>query len=104
VLFWICIHFNGPNDERVVPRFDKWNYVDTEELAGMKLGVVAEEDIFRKTTTEYFTEYYESLISWLNRLRRVAFPGGGREDRELYSRMKEILREARMDPKVLADR
>jgi hypothetical protein len=23
-----------------------WNYVDTEELAGMKLGVVADEDIF----------------------------------------------------------
>jgi hypothetical protein len=33
VLFWICIHYNAPNEERVVPRFQKWNYVDTEELA-----------------------------------------------------------------------
>ena len=49
VLFWICIHYNGPNEERVVPRFEKWNYMDIEELAGMKLGVVADEDIFRKT-------------------------------------------------------
>jgi|SRR5271163_4711279 hypothetical protein len=90
----------------VVPSFDKWNYMNTKELARMKLGVVAEEDIFSKTTTEYFTEYYELLIPWLNRLRKVAFPDGGRwkrEDRELYSWMKEILREARMDPKVLAD-
>jgi serine/threonine protein kinase len=39
VLFWICIHYEGPGQERVVPRFDKWNFVkDMEELAGMKLG------------------------------------------------------------------
>jgi len=23
VLFWICIYCNGPNEERVVPQFDK---------------------------------------------------------------------------------
>ncbi|KND88556.1 hypothetical protein TOPH_06897 [Tolypocladium ophioglossoides CBS 100239] len=27
----------------------------------MKLGIIAEEDIFRKTTEEFFTEYYKSL-------------------------------------------
>ena len=31
VLFWICIHYNGWQ-ERVVPRFDKCNFADTEEL------------------------------------------------------------------------
>jgi Fungal protein kinase len=37
VLFWICIHYNGPyQGSRVVPKFDKWNYVDTEELAKLK--------------------------------------------------------------------
>lgn len=107
VLFWICIHCNGPNEERVVPQFDKWNYADTEELAKLKLGTVSDEGIFRKTTTEHFTEYYKPLIPWLNRLRRVVFPNDGRwksEDRELYSRMKEIIREARKDPKVFADK
>ncbi len=107
VLFWICIHYNGPNEERVVPQFDKWNFVDTEELAKLKLGTVSDEGIFNKTITEYFTEYHKSLIPWLNRLRRVVFPEGRRwksEDRELYSRMKEIIREARKDPKVLADK
>ncbi|KAH7011997.1 hypothetical protein B0J12DRAFT_778670, partial [Macrophomina phaseolina] len=74
VLFWICIHYNGPNEERVVPRFEKWNYVDTEELAGMKLGIVADEGIFHKTIKEHFTEYYQPLIPWVNRLRREVFP------------------------------
>jgi len=104
VLFWICIHYNGPNEERVVPQFDKWNSVDTEELAKLKLGTVSDEGIFNKTTTEHFTEYHKPLIPWLNRLRRVVFPEGRRwksEDRELYSRMKEIIREARNDPKVV---
>ncbi|CAH0019548.1 unnamed protein product [Clonostachys rhizophaga] len=33
VLFWTCIHCNGPNESVVVPRFEKWNYADTRELA-----------------------------------------------------------------------
>jgi hypothetical protein len=48
VLFWICIHYDGPNKMRIAHRFDKWNYVDTEELAVIKLGVVADEGIFQK--------------------------------------------------------
>ncbi|KAG9229575.1 hypothetical protein BJ875DRAFT_537638 [Amylocarpus encephaloides] len=105
VLFWICVHYNGPNEERVVPQFDKWNSVDTKELAKLKLGTVSDEGIFNKTTTEHFTEYRKPLMHWLNRLRRVVFSEGRRwksEDRELYSRMKEVIREARKDPKVLA--
>jgi hypothetical protein len=57
VLFWICIHYNEQNEERVVPRFEKWNYMDTEELAGMKLGDIAKEAIFIKTITDYFAPY-----------------------------------------------
>lgn len=107
VLFWICIHCNGPNEERVVPQFVEWDYAYTEKLAKEKLGTVSDEDIFRKTIMEYFTDYYKPLIPWLNRLRRVVFPNGGRwkiEDRELYSRMKEIIREALKDPEVLVDK
>ena len=36
VLFWICVHYSGPDESRVIPRFEKWNYVDTEELARIK--------------------------------------------------------------------
>ncbi|KAH8742256.1 hypothetical protein F5883DRAFT_674415 [Diaporthe sp. PMI_573] len=96
VLFWICIHYNGPDESRVIPRFEKWNFVDTEELAGMKLGVVAKEAIFIKTITDNFTPYYQPLIPLLGRLRKMVFPGGGpweREDDGLYSRMREALRD-----------
>lgn len=49
VLFWICIHCNGPNKEsRVVPRFDRWNYMDTEELAKLKFGTIGDEGDFKK--------------------------------------------------------
>jgi len=97
VLFWICIHCNSPGEGKVVAQFDKWNYADTGELAKLKLGTVSDEDIFRKTTEEFFTEYYRPLVPWVIRLRKAVFPGGGRwkrEDSGLYTRMRGILEEA----------
>ncbi|KAH6988793.1 serine/threonine-protein kinase Sgk2 [Ilyonectria sp. MPI-CAGE-AT-0026] len=102
VLFWICIHYSRPDESRVVPRFEKWNYVDTEELAGMKLGVVAKEAIFMKTITDNFTLYYEPLIPLLNGMRKIVFPKDKpweREDEKLFSRMREILRKEWQDLK-----
>jgi hypothetical protein len=104
VLFWICIHCNGPGEGKVVAEFEKWNYADTEELAKLKLGTVSDEDIFRKTTDEFFTKYYRPLVPWVNKLRKVVFPGGGRwkrEDSGLYMQMREILVEA---GRAVADR
>ncbi|KAH6977655.1 serine/threonine-protein kinase Sgk2 [Ilyonectria destructans] len=103
VLFWICIHYNGPDDGKPVPRFEKWNYVDTDELAELKKGQVSHERDFIKTTREYFTSHYQPLIPWVNRLRKVVFPNGRRwekEDDQLYLRMNGILREAQKDIKV----
>ncbi|KAK4133632.1 hypothetical protein BT67DRAFT_382143 [Trichocladium antarcticum] len=99
VLFWISIHFHGPREDRVVPRFDKWNYVDTDEraedLAGLKLIVVSKEESFMRTTARYFTQYYQPLAPLMNGLRKIVFPGDKpwkREDETLYARMEEILR------------
>lgn len=100
VLFWICIHYNGPYETKVVPRFEKWNYVDTEELAGMKLGIVAKEAIFIKTIADNCTPYYEPLITLLNKLRKVVFPMDKpweREDGRLYSKMRDLLWKERDD-------
>ena len=104
VLFWICIHYIGPDKGRIMPRFDKWNYADLEELASWKGGVVYDEGDFLKTAEDSFTSYFQPLIPWINRLRRVVFPGGGRwkgENKGLFFQMIEILRGARDDPEVL---
>ncbi|KAF2844618.1 hypothetical protein T440DRAFT_523364 [Plenodomus tracheiphilus IPT5] len=98
VLFWICIHYDGPNKGRVTPQFEKWNYIDTEELAKIKKGEVGDERDFLKAAEENFTPYYQPLIPCVNRLRRKIFPGGGRwriPNPKLYDEMKEILRTAR---------
>ena len=103
VLFWICLHYDrlgkdiGPTD------FECWNYEDTSKLARLKKGIVDDEEDFLSTAEDNFTSYYQPLVPWVNRLRRVVFPGGIRrkdEDKQLYSQIKEILREAQKDPKV----
>lgn len=78
VLFWICIHCDGPGKRSIVERFEKWNYMNTEELAAAKQGVISEENDFLRIAGDYFTPSYQSLISCVNRLRRLVFPGGGR--------------------------
>lgn len=84
----------------MVPRFDKWNFADTEELALSKTGVNSNEGDFLRIAEANFTSYYRPLIAWINRLRRTVFPNSGRwvrEDEGLYARMRQILQEAGKD-------
>jgi hypothetical protein len=107
VLFWICIHFDGPNKSKVIPRFEKWNYLNTEELASDKRGVIADEVDFCGIMEEYFTSSFQTLASLVNRLRRVVFPNGERWKKtnpQLYSSMTDILREAQQDLNVSEDK
>ncbi|TWU76972.1 hypothetical protein ED733_007337 [Metarhizium rileyi] len=104
VLFWICIHYNGPGEDIGVTEYDKWNYVDMQELAKLKKGEVVNERDFLRTADENFTSYYRCLIPCINDLRKVVFPNGGRwekEDPQLYTSMMNILREAQRDIQVL---
>ena len=106
VLFWICIHYDGPGKDIGPTKYDNWNYKDDDELVASKIGEIADEEVFLKKAGENFTLHYRSLIPWVNRLRRKVFPNGGRWktlEPELYSSMKEILCEARKDPNVVAD-
>ena len=102
VLFWICIHYDGPSKSRVVTEFEKWNCFDTKVLVWMKLGTVRDEGIFIGTITDHFTPYYKPVIPLLNRLRKAVFPSGlprKREDEGLYLQMRNILRKGRDDLK-----
>jgi len=101
VLFWICIHYDGLDEKgkvkrRIVPKYEKWNYADTEELAETKAGQIS-KGIF-DTVDDYFTEHCKPLIPCLKELHKVVFPEGSRwftEHRELYSDIKRILKKAR---------
>jgi hypothetical protein len=75
-------------------------------LAKLKKGTVDYEEDFIQTASESFSPYYQPLIPWVNRLRKMVFPDGRRqkkENQELYSRMKAVLQEAREDPQVLEE-
>ncbi|OJD13994.1 hypothetical protein AJ78_05607 [Emergomyces pasteurianus Ep9510] len=104
VLYWICIHYERPGQGKTVPKFDKWNYMPMDELAEAKIGVVAQGDVFNDSATKYFTEYFQPLVPWVNKLRRVVFPDRRKWktlDQKLGSSMRSILREARSDPDVM---
>jgi len=106
VLFWICVHHDGSTEERVIRRFEMWNYADMEMLAESKMGLVSDERYFLEVAQEHFTPYYQPLLPWVNKLRRVVFPDGKRWKKpnpSLFSAMKEILQAAQNDPKVLAE-
>ncbi|KAF2817567.1 uncharacterized protein BDZ99DRAFT_373500 [Mytilinidion resinicola] len=98
VLFWLCVHWNGPDQKRSRTEYESWNYKDTEELAMIKKGTVDEQDKFDKKVDDNFTAYCKPLIPCIKELREVVFPGGKRwrgEDQGLYVRMKAILEKAR---------
>jgi hypothetical protein len=61
---------------------------------------VAREEVFNKTMKN-FTPYFQPFVPLMKKLRRVCFPMGKpweKEDRKLYSQMKEILREVMDNP------
>ncbi|KAK4032667.1 hypothetical protein C8A01DRAFT_50595 [Parachaetomium inaequale] len=106
VLFWICIHWYGPGESRVVAEFEMWHDVRAGELAALKKGHVSHEGDFLRAAKRNFTPYYQPMIPWVNKLRKAVFPNGGRWEREdsgLYARMREILEKARKDPNVAAE-
>lgn len=91
VLFWICVHWNGPGLARTRTEYESWNYMGTNELAEIKKGKVDEEDKFTKEVKKNFTAHCKPLIPCIQELRKVAFPGRKRwlrEHRQLYTQMK----------------
>jgi len=62
------------------------------------MGLVLEDDGFHKEMNVNFSGHCKPLIPCMQELRKEVFPGGKRrlsEDRELYSRVADILERAR---------
>jgi len=100
VLFWICIHYDGPDSEVGPTEFESWNYESDNKLVGSKKGVISDEEDFLNSARVNFTPHYKPLIPCVNRLRRKVFPNGERWKKPelgLYESMTDILRQARKD-------
>ena len=70
--------------------------MDMEDLARLKKVTVDDEQNFLKIAQENFTPYYQPLIYWVNKLRRVVFKRSRRSNHSMYSNMMEILRAAQV--------
>ncbi|QVM11785.1 hypothetical protein D8B26_006430 [Coccidioides posadasii str. Silveira] len=46
MLFWIPIHYDGPDRGKEVERFERWNYMNADELADAKKGIISDEGHF----------------------------------------------------------
>ncbi|KAK3186834.1 hypothetical protein K4F52_004278 [Lecanicillium sp. MT-2017a] len=104
VLFWICIHYDGPGKDRGPSEFESWNYEPDDRLARLKLGTVADESIYLQTTANAFSPYYRPLNPLMNELRKKVFPNGKtwkRDSLELYSALKAVLVEGQQDTNIL---
>ncbi|EEH34574.2 hypothetical protein PAAG_05623 [Paracoccidioides lutzii Pb01] len=85
-------------------RFEKWNYMDTIELAEAKKGLISGEGDFLKAAETNFTPYYQSLIPCVKRLRRLVFPDGERWKRlnpHLHLNMIKELQDAQENPDII---
>ncbi|KAG6096514.1 hypothetical protein E4U30_001475 [Claviceps sp. LM220 group G6] len=105
VLFWICVHYEGPGTAIEPIRYESWNYSLDAKLAERKLGVISDKN-FMNPKTLGFTPYCQPLVAHVNKLRQAVFPGGNSRDRPfpgLYSKMMKVLDEAQKDPAVLAE-
>ncbi|OTA05751.1 hypothetical protein A9Z42_0064620 [Trichoderma parareesei] len=93
VLFWICVHYDGPDKARKSD-FDEWNFMRDRNLAGAKLAIIYDSESFRDEAESSFTPFYAPLIPLMDRLRAVVFPNGQPQrqpDEGLYSAMSNVL-------------
>jgi len=106
VLFWICIHYDGPGKAIGSAEFEYWNYENDEKLAGSKKGVINDDIDFLELMQRNFTPYYQSLIPYVDRLRRKVFPDRQRwrvPNIQLYDDMKQILQLAQNELKDIEE-
>ncbi|WVO14634.1 hypothetical protein L204_102271 [Cryptococcus depauperatus] len=103
VLFWICIHYDGPG-KHISSEYDEWNYEGDFKLGVLKAGTIVDENAFVATMFNSFTPFYKPLIPLMKKIRKEVFPNNQRwmtANMELYSLIKGILVEGQKDPEIL---
>jgi len=106
VLFWICIHYDGPGNSIGTTEYECWNYENDQKLAGSKKSVVDDDSDFLQLIQKHFTPYYQSLIPYVKILKRKVFPDRQRwkvPNLQLYDDMKQILQLAQNELKDIEE-
>jgi hypothetical protein len=62
VLFWLCVHWNGPDQKRSKTEYESWNYERMKKLAEIRTGKVVKENMFDMEVNENFTTSCLPLI------------------------------------------
>jgi hypothetical protein len=94
VLFWICIHYNGPGKaDKEKTAFSHWNSLTWDALAQSKDGLIQLRH-FERSLTAHVTEYSKPLLPIALELRDALFPKGDPSgaDEGLYEKVKKVLR------------
>ncbi|KAI4869902.1 hypothetical protein F4820DRAFT_455575 [Hypoxylon rubiginosum] len=106
VLFWLCVHYDGPGNCVGQTRYTRWKSARDLDLATRKLGTIADDAFFETLARRYFTPYFRPLVPWVCLLKAAVFPNSRPRETEadlgLYARMQSILRAAQNDPFVRA--
>lgn len=93
VLFWICVHYDGPDKARK-SESDEWNFMRDRNLAGAKIIMIYDSESCCGEAKSSLTPFYAPLIPLMDKLRAVVFPNGQpwkQLDEGLYSVMRKIL-------------
>jgi hypothetical protein len=93
LLFWICVHYSGPDGSQVQSTDYDWNFISPMNLGRLKAGTINDQN-FPSNAREEFTDFYRPLAPCVDNLRRVVFPDGvcwEREDGNLYEKMQDVL-------------
>ena len=73
VLFWICVHYDGPGNSVGATEFECWNYESSAKLAELKKGLISDGRGFLKMMQTKSTFYYKPLVPYIKSLRRKVF-------------------------------
>ncbi|KAI9809767.1 MAG: hypothetical protein M1825_000200 [Sarcosagium campestre] len=100
VLFWIGIHWNGKDKERIKSDYEKWNYLSMKELAEFKVAKVVDYGYFQKEVKDNLSPCCKPLLDCILEMREVIFPDGRQrtsEDERVYALMRTVLEKAKED-------
>lgn len=95
----IFVHYDAEGCRVVNPIYERWNYLPNFELWMQKVGIIAQEAVFKIIAEKHFTSYYQPMVPLMTELCRVIFLERGAQPAttKIYDRILGILHEGRKE-------